>query len=358
MRAASSAPSEFRIYAVLAIVLMRKRKLSPAMHPLSRPAIERILQIHRAIQSGRYPNANTLAKELEVSAKSIHRDFIFMRDRLRLPLKYDDLKFGYYYTRPVRDFPTLYLTEGELFAMLVAEKAVQQYRGTAFEKPLVSAFKKMAASLPETVSLSMRDLDKSVSFRTSAEPIVNLEIFDTLAQATAQQQQLRMMYRKPGSAKPEERTIDPYHLANINGEWFLFAHDHLRNDLRTFVPARIQSVARTGRKFQRPLNFSVENTLSGSFGVHSGGGRYDVVIRFDGEVADYIREKRWHSSQTLKDLPKGGVELRLRLSGLKEIERWVLGWAGHAEVIGPPELVESVSRAAERIVDSARKRKL
>jgi predicted DNA-binding transcriptional regulator YafY len=325
------------------------------MHPLSRPAIERILQIHRLIQAGRYPNANTLAKELEVSAKSIHRDFIFMRDRLRLPLKYDDLKFGYFYTRPVRDFPTLQLTEGELFAMLVAEKAVQQYRGTAFEKPLVSAFKKMAASLPETVSLSLRDLDKSVSFRTSAEPIVDLKIFDTLAQATAKLQQLRMTYRKPGSAKPEERTIDPYHLANINGEWFLFAHDHLRNDLRTFVPGRIQSVARTGRKFERPQNFSVEKTLSGSFGVHSGGGRFDVVIRFDSEVADYVREKRWHSSQTLKDLPKGGVELRLKLSGLKEIERWVMGWAGRAQVLAPSELAESVRAGAERIVHSARR---
>src|SRR5688500_13872284 len=162
------------------------------MHPLSRPAIERILQIHRAIQSGKFPNANTLGKQLIVSAKSIDRNFIFIRERLKPPLTYHALKFGYYFTRPVREFPTLLLTEGELFAMLVAEKAVHQYLGTAFEKPLVTAFKKMAASLPETVSLSMRDLDKSVSFRTSAEPIVNLEIFDTLAQATAQQQQLRM----------------------------------------------------------------------------------------------------------------------------------------------------------------------
>jgi predicted DNA-binding transcriptional regulator YafY len=36
--------------------------------------------------------------------------------------------------------------------------------------------------------------------------------------------------------------VDPYHLANINGEWFLFAYDHARKDIRTFVPARIQSV--------------------------------------------------------------------------------------------------------------------
>ena len=328
------------------------------MHPLSRPAIERILQIHRALQSGNYPNANTLARALEVSAKSIHRDFIFMRDRLKLPLKYDDWKFGYYYTRPVRDFPTLLLTEGELFAMLVAEKAVQQYRGTAFEKPLLTAFKKMAAALPETMSLSLRDLDQTVSFRTSAEPIVNVEIFDTLAQATANREQLRMAYRKPGGAKPEERVIDPYHLANVNGEWFLFAHDHLRNDLRTFVPSRIKSLARTGRKFERPQNFSVEQTLSGSFGVHSAEGHYEVVIRFDSEVADYVREKRWHASQKLRALPKGGVELKLKLSSLGEIERWVLSWAGHAVVVQPPELVERVHGAAERMLKSAKSGKM
>ncbi len=41
-----------------------------------------MLRIHQAIQSGHYPNAVSLAGELEVSTKSIHRDFEFMRDRL------------------------------------------------------------------------------------------------------------------------------------------------------------------------------------------------------------------------------------------------------------------------------------
>ncbi len=180
-------------------------------------------------------------------------------------------------------------------------------------------------------------------------------MFDTLAQATAQQQQLRMVYRKPGSSQPEERLIDPYHLANINGEWFLFAYDHLRNDLRTFVPSRIHSVRLTGKKFQRPQSFSVENTLRDSFGVHSPEGRYEVVIRFDHEVADYVREKRWHPSQTLRTLPGGDVELRLKLSSLKEIERWVLGWAGHAVVKEPRQLINRVRAAAERMLKTVAK---
>src|SRR5947207_3742330 len=105
-----------------------------------------MLRIHQSIQSGKFPNASTLARELEVSPKSIHRDLEFMRDRLDLPLEYDGARFGYHYTQEVSAFPTLQITEGELFALLVAEKALQQYRGTHFEKPLLSAFKKMAAA--------------------------------------------------------------------------------------------------------------------------------------------------------------------------------------------------------------------
>src|SRR5438477_12701209 len=139
-----------------------------------------MLRIHQAIQARKFPNASTLAKELEVSTKSVHRDIEFMRDRLNLPLEYEDARFGYYYTQEVSSFPTLQITEGELFALLVAEKALQQYRGTNFERPLLSAFKKMAASLPEAISLNLADWEQTISFRTSAEPIVNLEIFDIL----------------------------------------------------------------------------------------------------------------------------------------------------------------------------------
>ena len=140
--------------------------------------------------------------------------------------------------------------------------------------------------------------------------------------------------------------VDPYHLANINGEWFLFAFDHLRKDIRTFVPARIKSAKQTGKTFQCPQGFTLEKRLRDSFGVHSGEGRYEVVLRFTPKVADYIREKRWHDSQELRELADGGVELRLRLSSLVEIERWVLSWAGNARVVKPRELAEAVRKAA------------
>ena len=251
-----------------------------------------MLRIHQALQAGAYPNATRLAAELEVSTKSVHRDIEFMRDRLALPIEYDGSRFGYHYTEEVNAFPTLQITEGELFALVVAEKALQQYRGTSFEKPLLSAIKKMEQSLPDTISLNLEDIEQTFSFRTRAVPILNLEVFQTLSKATARRRQLEFLYRKPGRHDAERRLVDPYHLANINGEWYLFAYDHQRKDIRTFVPGRIQSLKETGKAFDRPQKFSLEQRLRDSFGVHSAEGEYDIVIRFNARVADYIRERR------------------------------------------------------------------
>ena len=323
---------------------------------LSRPPLERMLRIHRAISSGALPNASKLARELEVSAKSIQRDLEFMRDRLNLPLEYDAARHGYYYTEKVASFPALEITEGEFFSLVVAEKALQQYRGTPFEKPLLSAFRKMAASLPDTVTLNLEEFDHAIAFRTTAEPIVALPVFDLLAKATAQRQQISLVYRKPGKSETESRTVDPYQLANINGEWFLFGYDHLRSEVRTFVPSRIVSATRTGRTFLRPRKFSLQKTLKGSFGVVSGKGEYDVAIHFSEWVADYIREKKWHGSQELIELPDGRLELRLKLSSLSEIKRWILGWAGQAVPVAPAELVDAVKQAAREILERCGKR--
>jgi predicted DNA-binding transcriptional regulator YafY len=311
-----------------------------------------MLRIHQAVEAGKYPNASTLARSLEVSTKSIQRDIEFMRDRMGLPIEYDGSKFGYYYTEQVGAFPTLQITEGELAALVIAEKALQQYRGTQFEKPLLSALRKIEQSLPDTISLNLSDLEQTISFRTRAEPIVNLDVFDALAKATARRQRLELRYRKPGSrSEGEARTVDPYHLANINGEWFLFAYDHERKDIRTFVPARVQSVRQTGKTFPKPERFSLEQRLRDSFGVHSGEGKFDVILRFTPRAADYVREKKWHESQELRDLRDGGVEMRLKLSSLGEIERWVLNWGGDAKVVGPRELSDAVKAAAKRILD-------
>src|SRR5436305_4160353 len=131
-----------------------------------------MLRIHQELQGQKFPNAATLGRNMEISTKTVHRDVEFMRDRLALPIEWNGARNGYYYTAPVTNFPTMHFTEGELVALVVAEKALQQYRGTSFEKPLLSAVKKMEESLPDTISLSLSDIDQTISFCTCAEQIL------------------------------------------------------------------------------------------------------------------------------------------------------------------------------------------
>jgi proteasome accessory factor B len=94
----------------------------------------------------------------------------------------------------------------------------------------------------------------------------------------------------------------------------------------------------TKEKFTRPADFSPEKFFASALGVLGGEGDYRVVIRFAATVAERVREREWHESQEMHELPGGVLELRLRLGALMEVEQWVLGWGAAAEVVAPVEL--------------------
>jgi proteasome accessory factor B len=132
--------------------------------------------------------------------------------------------------------------------------------------------------------------------------------------------------------------------------WYLVAFDSERAALRTFALPRISNPAVLKSGFVRPVDFSPEKFFANALGVLGGERDYRVVIRFSSAVADRVREREWHESQDLHDLPDGRLELRLRLGALPEIESWVLMWGSNAEVIQPKELRARLHTTAATLV--------
>ena len=93
---------------------------------LSRPPLARMIRIHERLKGDRFPNSTQLALDLEEATKTVQRDIEFMRDRLDLPIEFDFRRNGFHYTEPVENFPTVQVTEQELIALFVAEKALAQ----------------------------------------------------------------------------------------------------------------------------------------------------------------------------------------------------------------------------------------
>jgi predicted DNA-binding transcriptional regulator YafY len=316
----------------------------------SRPPIERMLRIHEEFRRSKSTNCTQLASVLEVSRKTVVRDIGFMRDRLELPIEFDPQRNAYRYTRPVSAFPTVQVSEGELLALLVARKALEQYRGTPFHRQLEASFEKLTGGLKEKISFSPADELQSVSFKNVGLGKADIVVFNALSGATLRQNEVEFEYRKPGDAKSAHRRVQPYHLAHRENLWYLVGFDTARAALRTFALPRISRPVVLKSHFVRPTDFSPEKFFANALGVLGGDRDYRVVIRFHAAVADRIREREWHESQELRNLRDGRLELKLRLGALPEIERWVLTWGSDAEVMQPKELRERLKATASTLL--------
>ena len=173
----------------------------------SRPPWERMMRMHQLIQNGELPNCTSLSKEFEVSTRTIKRDVDFMKCRLKLPIEYDARRYGFFYTEPVAQFPGLPVTEAEMFAMLVAHKAIAQYQGTPFQKPLMTAFQRLAGQLDQSARFTLGSLDEALSFRPLAPEDTDVKTFDVLSRAHPSHERLATLwlpdpFREPKGSPP------------------------------------------------------------------------------------------------------------------------------------------------------------
>jgi len=315
----------------------------------SRPPLERMMQIHSRLKDRHFPNCRKIASELEVSPKTIQRDVDFMRYRLGLPIEYDPLRFGFFYSEPVSSFPNIEVSEGEITALFVAQKALTQYKGTPFEQPLRTAFRKITDGLTDRVAFSWSDLDSLISFRSVGSSAADLETFEDVSKAVLRSVEIHFKYRKLRGSDYELRLLQPYHLACLENQWYLFGHDLERKQLRTFALPRMRDVRLTTTRFRRPVDFSISKLLRGSFGAHSGKKKQQIKLEFDSFAARLVAERTWHESQRIRTKGDGSIVLELELTGLEEIERWILSWGSHVRVLAPAELSKMIRDSARAI---------
>jgi len=174
------------------------------------------------------------------------------------------------------------------------------------------------------------------------------ETLNTLYGALMQKRRVSIVYAGRGHADPTRRKIDPIHLTRCEGQWYLVAYCHLRRQIRTFVPARMQSVRALSETFQRPPGFDPQQHFRTAFGVMSGYKVSAAALRFDIEVAGLIRERQWHATQALEELPGGELRLRMTCSQSDELTAWLLSWGEHVAVESPAELGREVAEAHRR----------
>jgi proteasome accessory factor B len=200
----------------------------------------------------------------------------------------------------------------------------------------IAALEKIADALPAGVASHMR--------RTVAEysalpaDMQYIEVVRRLTEAWASNHTATITYRSASAAGPRTTDLDPYLLDHTQSGTYVAGYSSEHREVRIFKVDRISDVDVTAREFEPGDVQEIADRLRNSWGG-------DVTVEFAPGVANRIRESYWHPSQTLEDMPGGGIRLCVSLPSLLEITPWVLSWGAAATVIEPPELRDAVATA-------------
>jgi proteasome accessory factor B len=316
----------------------------------TRRPIERIFRIHEQVQRGRFPNCRKLAEKINVTQKTMQRDINFMRDDLGLPIEYDPVRHGYYYTQPVGEFPLLEMSVEDAVALFLARQALTPLENSPLEATLRESFRRLARSLAGKVCFNWSDIDQAFSVREMGVAKAEIAVFEKLSRAVLESKVVSFDYRKLSATQNERRSMHPYSLVDVSGGWYLIGHDLKRDAMRTFALQRIKGLLVSKTKgFVRPDDFRAEDYLGESFGVwraaDAKGKPHRIRIRLEGWAARVASERRWHPSQQVRELRGKGErsEVSFELANLEEITSWVLSWGAQAEVLAPKALRTRVS---------------
>ncbi|MCX6162893.1 MAG: WYL domain-containing protein [Ignavibacteriae bacterium] len=306
--------------------------------------IARLIFLDDVISRGHYPSKKELAKEYQVSQKTIQRDIDYMRDFLKAPVDFNRKRGGYYYTNPKFKLSPLTLNENDFFAIAVTDRIMEQYSTTPYAEYFTSFYNKLSLLFDDKITIKSNELKDVLSFEFGSVREINKKIFSEIGKAILKQLTLETVYVTGHSGKESTRNIDPYHLLNKNGDWYLIGFCHKSKFVKIFAVSRFNSVKATKADFTVQEAFSVKEYFKDSFSIYESKNVYDIILRFSKEVAFYIKEKQWHSSQKIKELNNGELEVRMRLNHFDEVTYWALSFGKECTVIEPKELREIVLR--------------
>lgn len=314
----------------------------------------RLHDVIRLIEARHGVSVEEIAAECEITRRTVYRDLGAIRDA-GYPLVADRDTDGCVLYRFLSGFsriPPITFSLEELMTLYLCRGQLAFLQGTPFQDDLDAIFGRIRASLPpRSIAHLERIAETAVPRLHGARDYRGKrQILADLRRALLFQFRCRIRYA-PARRAAEDYLFDPYTLLFFRDSLYLGGYAHSRNDLRLFLVDRIAGVSVLNERFEVPDDFRPEALTGGAFGLIDGA-PLPVRARFCPEVAHLIRERSWHPSQSLEELPDGSVILAFTAAGERELLSWLFSFLPHVEVLEPPALRDSFTAALQQAARS------
>ncbi|MGH7738340.1 MAG: helix-turn-helix transcriptional regulator [Candidatus Tyrphobacter sp.] len=207
---------------------------------------------------------------------------------------------------------------------------------SALPGPVEHEIRRAVGGLPSDAAdgfLHLRETIPAQSERAAA-------IFSQLKEAASHHARVIFTYTTRGVTA--ERRVEPYHVIERTGRYYLIAYDLVRRDWRQFGLDAIGGPLRKDGTFSPrsvPARYLAKRSVGwiGPRRAGSDGRRAEVVFHLGPGVAASITSRTWQEEQRAETFADGSAEIALRFDDLAEAVRWSMSFAPDATIVAPAE---------------------
>lgn len=315
---------------------------------------DRLLSILLLLQMHRRITARELAKRLEVSERTIHRDMEAL-GTAGIPVTAErGISGGWSLLEQYRTNLTG-LNEAEIQVLFLTQPD-RLLSDLGLHKAADAAIIKLLAALP---SISRRDAEyvhqriyiDNASWHQTEDNVASLTI---LQKAVLQERKLLFTYQRDGNdtSTAFERTVDPLGLVAKGSTWYLIAA--IENDIRSYRVSRIQTAQVLEEPCLRPEGFDLaEYWAQSSTRFVANLPRYPVTVHIAPELLEHIYHAGRYAKIEATEPPDASGWMRLHLQFEMEESAcgYLLSFGPRVEILEPVELREKVIALAKSVVE-------
>jgi predicted DNA-binding transcriptional regulator YafY len=310
----------------------------------------RLLELLELLQTRPLITGTEIADELGIDRRTARR-YIAALQGLGIPVEGQRGVGGGYRIRPGYRLPPLMLSDAEAVVVVLGLLAARRQGLDSESEPVDGALAKIHRVLPATLRRQVEALEATLGFTAAARegaPVAGDAVLG-LADAIGRRRRIRIDYRTFAGER-SQRELSPLGLVVHAGRWYLAAHDHGRDDLRTFRVDRIRKTTLAAQAaIAPPDDFDAVAHVSRSLARTPWTWEVEVLLELPLEDA----AARLPATMAELTETEGGTLLRLRAGSLDWAAGLLAGLGCAFTIRAPDELRASVHALAARLAASA-----
>lgn len=307
-----------------------------------------MLLIHALSESSEGMTLDEMAAYLGVNRRTAER----MRDIVALHFDLDERQDERHKRFIIRDsLRRVYTrpTAAEVAALQAEVLAHQSAGRDVRAAPLAALLAKVRGALDDR---EKRRMDPDLDALTRAQQMIAAPgprapvppgVLDVMQGAIMAGQCVEFDYAAHPRTEPKWRRVIPYGL--VHGPLSYLIGKMPDREPTYFRLDRITNARISDRPGCAPEDWDISAWLSTSFGVWRED-PYDIRLRILPEGVDRARGWRFHATQSVEELPDGGLCIRFRAGGLRELTDHLFSWAGELVIEEPAALVTMMRERA------------